>query len=214
MGKLNHKVWCAVLAVSWISGAAAGIDQPWNEPRDIAPGAGGYLGWALLALSAEFALFVWSPRVFLGGLALLLIGGAINRWFGSEAAALTCIAMCIWWLLPSRGAKTRLQGCDNPLPLQAEESPEVPTTPVRILAPEDAPLAHHKGAISSRAPARQVTDTPMVTHLRAKIDKETKQSWARPSFCPCGHPLKIEHRFKGAVRCEVCGRLTRVGLDG
>jgi hypothetical protein len=167
-----------------------------------------------LALAAEFALFAWAPRVFLGGLALLFIGGAVNRWFGSEVAAVTCIAMCIWWLLPSRGAKTRLQGCDNPLPLQAEEAPEVPATPVSVLAPEDAPPAHHKDAISSRAPAGKVTDTPRVAHLRAKIDKETKQSWVRPSSCPCGNPLKIEPGVKGVVRCEVCGRLTRVGLDG
>ena len=214
MGKLNNRVWCAILAVSWISGAAAGIDQPWNDPRDIAPGDGGYLGWALLVLAAEFALFAWAPRVFLGGLALLCIGWVVNRWFGSEAAAVTCTVMCIWWLLQSRGAKTRLHGCDNPLPLQVDEAPEVPTMHVDMYAPEDAPPAHLKWVTSSRAPARQVTDTPRVAHLRAKIDKETKQSWARPSFCPCGHPLKIEHRFKGAVRCEVCGRLTRVGLDG
>ena len=88
----------------------------------------------------------------------------------------------------------------------------MPKMSVGILAPEDAPFARLKGATSSCDPAGQATDTPRVAHLRAKIDKETKQSWVRPSSCPCGNPLKIESGFKGVARCDVCGRLTRVGM--
>ena len=204
---------CAVVAVTGISSALAGVDQPWNEPQDIALGDGAYFGWALLTLAAEFALFAWAPRVFLGGLALFFIGATVNRWFGGDVATVVCIATCIWWLLPSRGAKARLD-CRNGPPPKPEEAPELPAKPVCTQPQRDAPPAHHTAPARCSKPTEQISDTRRIANLRARIDNETKPSWVKlSSSCACGQALKIKPGFKGVARCDNCGHLTRIGLD-
>lgn len=214
MRTLSHTGWCALVAATWISSAIAGIDQPWNEPQDLAPGDGAHLGWALLTLAATFALFAWAPRVFLGGLALFFIGVTVNQWFGGVAAVVACIAMCVWWLLPSREAK-RPPSCRDDPPPQPDEASELRAKPVCNHPQREVPPAHHDAPARCSPPAEQIPDTRRIANLRARIDSQTKRSWVKSSStCACGQSLKIESGFKGVVRCDSCGRLSRIGLDG
>jgi len=216
MRTVRHRDRHSVTAViTWMSSSSAfaGIDQPWNEPLDVSPGDSAFLGWAIVMLVGQFALFAWAPRLFLGGLALFFIGTTVYRWFGGMAAVVACIATCVWWLLPSREAKKRLESRKNPSP-KPEKAPESSAKQVCTQPQRDAPPAHHTAPARCSKPTEQISDTRRIANLRARIDNETKPSWVKlSSSCACGHALKIKPGFKGVARCDNCGRLTRIGLD-
>lgn len=49
-----------------------------------------------------------------------------------------------------------------------------------------------------------------ISRLRSEIDRQNNSRWGGKSVCQCGADLKSPPGYKGTIRCDECGRLTRI----